>query len=63
MDQDFSTQNQPSSAPSEDAEVTLVADVRAELEDIDNSDLSEHSQRFEALHDKLQHALKSIDGL
>ncbi len=63
MNQEFSAQNQSSVGASEDTEVTLVADVRAELEDIDNSDLSEHSQRFEALHDKLQHALKSIDGL
>ena len=63
MDQNFSAHNQSSIGATEDAEVTLVADVRAELEDIDNSDLSEHSPRFEALHDKLQQALKSIDGL
>ena len=44
-------------------EVTLVDDVKAELSDIDYSDLSEHSARFEALHGKLQEALSTIDGL
>lgn len=41
----------------------LVVEVRAELEDIDNTDLSEHAARFEALHSKLQSSLKSIDNL
>jgi hypothetical protein len=45
------------------AEVTLVDDVKTELSDIDSSDLSEHSARFEALHGKLQEALSTIDGL
>ena len=44
-------------------EVTLVDDVKAELSDIDSSDLSEHSARFEALHERLQEALSTIDGL
>jgi hypothetical protein len=44
-------------------EVTLVDDVKSELSDIDSSDLSEHSTRFEALHGKLQEALSTIDGL
>ena len=44
-------------------EVTLVDDVKTELSDIDSSDLSEHSARFEALHGKLQEALSTIDGL
>ncbi len=44
-------------------EVTLVDDVKAELSDIDSSDLNEHSARFEALHGKLQEALSTIDGL
>ena len=48
---------------SEELEVNLVQDVRNELEEIDASDLSEHSARFEALHGKLQEALNSIDGL
>ncbi len=44
-------------------EIDLVQEVRAELEDIDVSDLSEHSARFEALHQKLQNSLKEIDNL
>lgn len=46
-----------------ESETNLVQDVRAELEDIDASDLSEHSARFEALHEKLQSSLKEIDNL
>jgi len=42
---------------------TLVEEVKNELNDIDNSDLTEHAARFEALHGKLQQALNSIDGL
>lgn len=41
----------------------IVAGVRAELEAIDEADLSEHAARFEALHKKLQDSLNSIDGL
>ena len=41
----------------------LVEQVKIELNDIDSSDLTEHSARFEALHGKLQEALSSIDGL
>jgi hypothetical protein len=44
-------------------EVTLVGDVKAELSEIDASDLSEQSARFEAHHGKLQDALSTIDGL
>ena len=44
-------------------ESNLVSEVRAELEEIDASDLPEHSARFEALHQKLQESLKSIDNL
>ena len=47
----------------EENEVDLVQEVRTELEEIDASDLSEHSARFEALHEKLQESLKSIDNL
>jgi hypothetical protein len=46
-----------------ETEFNLVQDVRNELEEIDASDLSEHSARFEALHEKLQESLKSIDNL
>jgi hypothetical protein len=44
-------------------DVNLVQEVRVELEDIDASDLSEHSARFEALHENLQSSLKEIDNL
>ena len=44
-------------------EFSLVEEVKAELAEIDSSDLSEHSARFEALHGKLQEALSTIDGL
>jgi hypothetical protein len=44
-------------------DVNLVQEVGVELEDIDASDLSEHSARFEALHEKLQSSLKEIDNL
>jgi len=44
-------------------ELTLVEEVKAELSNIDSSDLSEHSAKFEALHGKLQEALSTIDGL
>ena len=47
----------------EENEVNLVQEVRSELQEIDASDLSEHSARFEALHEKLQESLKSIDNL
>lgn len=42
---------------------SIVDGVRAELEEIDNSELSEHAARFEALHQKLHDSLNSIDGL
>jgi hypothetical protein len=48
---------------SNEEENNLVSEVRAELEEIDASDLTEHSARFEALHQKLQESLKSIDNL
>jgi hypothetical protein len=47
----------------EEGELTLVDAAKAELQEIDSSDLSEHSARFEALHGKLQEALSTIDGL
>ena len=44
-------------------ELDLVQKVREELEEIEVSDISEHSARFAALHEKLQESLKSIDNL
>lgn len=45
------------------SEVNLVEEVKIELSEIDNSDLTEHAARFEALHGKLQEVLNTIDGL
>ena len=45
------------------SDVNLVEEVKIELNDIDNADLTEHAARFEALHGKLQEALNTIDGL
>jgi hypothetical protein len=44
-------------------DASIVDGVRAELEEIDSTDLSEHAARFEVLHQKLQDSLNSIDGL
>ena len=44
-------------------ELDLVQKGREELEEIEVSDISENSARFEALHEKLQESLKSIDNL
>ena len=44
-------------------EIDLVTAVKSELEEIDIPDVSEHAARFEALHEKLQESLKSIDNL
>jgi hypothetical protein len=42
---------------------SLVAEVRAELSEIDSMEVSEHAARFEELHQKLNTALSSIDGM
>jgi hypothetical protein len=56
--------NAPTLGSSQSAsDSSLVEEVKVELNDIDNSDLTEHAARFDALHGKLQEALKSIDGL
>lgn len=41
----------------------LVEEIKTELSEIDNAELSEHAHRFEALYEKLSNALNSIDGL
>lgn len=55
--------NEEFQVKSSEEELSIVDGVRSELEEIDNSDLSEHAARYEALHNKLQESLKSIDGL
>jgi hypothetical protein len=44
-------------------EVNIVDEVKSELSEIDSLEVSEHGQRYEALHQKLNQALTSIDGL
>ena len=45
------------------AEPAIVEEVKSELNDIDATDVSEHAQRYEVLHQKLQETLSGIDGL
>jgi hypothetical protein len=42
---------------------SFVEDLRGELQEIDAMEVGDHAQRFEALHQKLNHALSSIDGM
>ena len=42
---------------------SLVETIRNELQEIDLISVDEHAQRYEALHQRLQQALSSIDGL
>jgi hypothetical protein len=44
-------------------EVNIVDEVKLELSEIDSLEVTEHGQRYEALHQKLNQALTSIDGL
>jgi hypothetical protein len=41
----------------------FVEDLRAELQEIDAMQAGDHAERFEALHQKLNQALSSIDGM
>jgi hypothetical protein len=41
----------------------FVEDLRSELQEIDAMEVGDHAQRFEALHQKLNQALSSIDGM
>jgi hypothetical protein len=59
----MSFENSSDQVESNGGELMLVDEVKVELNDIDSSDLSEHSARFEVLHGKLQEALSTIDGL
>jgi hypothetical protein len=42
---------------------SFVEDLRGELQEIDAMEVGDHDQRFEALHQKLNQALSSIDGM
>jgi hypothetical protein len=50
-------------ASSQINEDSLVEEVRLELQEIDAMELNDHAQRFEVLHQQLNKALSSIDGL
>jgi len=41
----------------------LVEELRSELEEIDAMEVGDHAHRFDAIHQKLNQALSSIDGL
>ena len=47
----------------ENQEVNIVDEVKIELSEIDSLHVADHGQRYEALHQKLNQALTSIDGL
>jgi len=42
---------------------SLVEDLRTELQEIDAMEVGDHAARFESLHQRLNEALSSIDGL
>ena len=42
---------------------SFLEDLRSELQEIDAMQVGDHAQRYEALHQKLNQALSSIDGL
>ncbi|MEY4290484.1 MAG: hypothetical protein RL130_426 [Actinomycetota bacterium] len=56
-------QNEEGAVENSGQDSSIVDGVRAELEEIDSSDLTEHAARFEALHKKLADSLNTIDGL
>jgi hypothetical protein len=42
---------------------SLVKELRTELHEIDAMEVGDHAERFETLHQRLNQALSSIDGL
>jgi len=42
---------------------SLVGELRSELHEIDAMEVGDHAARYEALHQRLNQALSSIDGL
>ena len=42
---------------------SLVEELRTELHEIDTMEVGDHAERFETLHQRLNQALSSIDGL
>lgn len=41
----------------------FVEELRSELQEIDAMQVGDHAERFETLHQKLNQALSSIDGM
>jgi hypothetical protein len=42
---------------------SLVEELRTELHEIDAMEVGDHAERLETLHQRLNQALSSIDGL
>ena len=42
---------------------SFVEELRNELQEIDAMEVGDHAERFELLHQRLNQALSSIDGL
>ena len=61
MDQSRNNETQNANQPFNGE--SFVEDLRGELQEIDAMEVGDHAQRFEALHQKLNQALSSIDGM
>jgi hypothetical protein len=61
MDQSVNNDTQNANQPFNGE--SFVEDLRGELQEIDAMEVGDHAQRFEALHQKLNQALSSIDGM
>jgi hypothetical protein len=61
MDQSQNNETQNANQPFNGE--SFVEDLRGELQEIDAMEVGDHAQRFEALHQKLNQALSSIDGM
>ena len=61
MDQSQNTETQNAIQPFNGE--SFVEDLRGELQEIDAMEVGDHAERFEVLHQRLNQALSSIDGL
>lgn len=61
MDHSLSNDSNSSNTPFNGE--AFVEDLRSELQEIDAMQVGDHAERFEALHQKLNQALSSIDGM
>jgi hypothetical protein len=60
---DHSVSNDSNATPQSFNGEVFVEDLRAELQEIDAMQVGDHAERFEALHQKLNQSLSSIDGM